>query len=125
MMVAGSAKGPGGAKKVKKGPGGRPGKGANNGPKGASPRHPPRRRSGAGEGPSTCEVPGCGKEADRSISFRKAREAMEDWKLEKDGPRRIHICKEHYRDFKKATRRERDMDRAGWMERTGRYDGGR
>ena len=71
-----------------------------------------------------CEVPKCEEEYTRSISFKKAKAAMNDWKLD-DGPRRIHVCKDHYREFKKATKKDRNLDKAGWMERSGRYDGNR
>jgi hypothetical protein len=102
------------------------GKGAGARPRGGGPKARKGRRlsgkSGARADDGACGVPGCDKESERSISFRKAKDAMEDWKLDK-GPRRIHVCKDHYREFKKATKRDRDIDRAGWMERTGRLDG--
>jgi len=95
-------------------------------PKGKGPR--PRRKSKAArkddEGDGTCGVPKCTNEAARSISFKKAKAAMGSWDLDK-GPRRLHVCKDHYKEFKKATRTDRELDKAGWTERSGRYDGGR
>jgi hypothetical protein len=88
--------------------------------KGASPRR--MRRSSKGEAKVTsCEVPGCDKEPDRSIAFKKAKDAMDDWKLDK-GSRRLHVCKDHYKEFKKATKKDRELDKAGWMDRAGKYE---
>jgi hypothetical protein len=93
------------------------------------PRGPRSRRRSSrggkddGDGPAVCDVKGCDKDSERSISFRKAREAMEDWGLAKDGPRRLKVCKDHYREFKKATKADRDIDRAGWSDMASRKDG--
>ena len=88
--------------------------------KGASPRQT-RRSSKRVDKVSSCEVPGCDKEPDRSIAFKKAKDAMDDWKLDK-GSRRLHVCKDHYKEFKKATKRDRELDKAGWMDRAGKYE---
>ncbi len=61
-----------------------------------------------------CGVQGCGKEARRSLSTRKVKEALPDLKLIGE-PRRIHLCKDHYRQFRKKTKEERDLDRATWQ----------
>jgi hypothetical protein len=53
-----------------------------------------------------CSVAGCGKPAERSISQNIAHEA----KLDVDEDlKRIHLCKEHYKAFKKATKTERKI----------------
>jgi hypothetical protein len=53
-----------------------------------------------------CDVTGCGKPAERSISQNIAQEAglavAEDLK-------RVHLCKEHYKAYKKATKTERKI----------------
>jgi hypothetical protein len=61
-----------------------------------------------------CGVQGCGKEARRSLSTRKVKEALPELKLIGE-PRRIHLCKDHYRQFRKKTKEERDLDRATWQ----------
>jgi len=61
-----------------------------------------------------CGVQGRGKEARRSLSTRKVKEALPELKLI-GGPRRIHLCKDHYRQFRKKTKEERDLDRATWQ----------
>jgi hypothetical protein len=65
-------------------------------------------------GPEVCGVQGCGKEAQRSLSTKKVKEALPDLKLIGD-PRRVHLCKDHYRQFRKKTKEERELDRATWQ----------
>jgi hypothetical protein len=61
-----------------------------------------------------CGVQGCGKEARRSLSTTKVKEALPDLKLIGE-PRRIHLCKDHYRQFRKKTKEERENERATWQ----------
>ena len=60
-----------------------------------------------------CGVQGCGKESRRSLSTTKVKEALPELKLIGE-PRRIHLCKDHYRQFRKKTKREREDERATW-----------
>ena len=53
-----------------------------------------------------CDVVGCGKPAERSISQNFAQEAGLDVDEEL---KRIHLCKEHYKEYKKATKTERKI----------------
>lgn len=57
-----------------------------------------------------CDVRGCGSEAERSISGDAATEAK--LKVD-DGLKRVHLCKEHYREYKKASRKERELSTLG------------
>jgi hypothetical protein len=57
-----------------------------------------------------CMVKGCGKEAERSVSGKAAIEA--ELAVE-EGEKRVHLCKEHYRKFKKATKQDRILDSLG------------
>jgi hypothetical protein len=61
-----------------------------------------------------CGVQGCGKEARRSLSTKKVKEALPDLKLIGE-PRRTHLCKDHYRQFRKKTKQERENERATWQ----------
>jgi len=54
-----------------------------------------------------CSVSGCGKEAIRSISAEKVRSA--GLKVG-SGERRAFLCKEHYREFKKKTKKEKKVE---------------
>ncbi|MCX6653081.1 MAG: hypothetical protein NT137_07005 [Methanomassiliicoccales archaeon] len=57
-----------------------------------------------------CMVKDCGKEAERSVSGESAREAGLDVE---EGTKRAHLCKDHYRQFKKATKQDRILDSLG------------
>jgi hypothetical protein len=58
-----------------------------------------------------CEVAGCGKEAARSVSRKAAERAIKGLPENK---RRVDLCREHSKEFKKATKESRDLDRLGW-----------
>ncbi len=55
-----------------------------------------------------CDVAGCAEAAERSLSRKKVKDAM-DWSL-KGEDKRTKLCKTHYRDFKKATKEERKIE---------------
>jgi hypothetical protein len=57
-----------------------------------------------------CDVKGCNKPAERSISGEAARSAKLD--VEED-LRRVHLCKNHYKQYKKASRRDRELESLG------------
>ena len=54
-----------------------------------------------------CSVSGCGKDAVRSISAAKVKSA--DLKVG-SGERRAYLCKEHYKEYKKKTKKERKTE---------------
>jgi hypothetical protein len=55
-----------------------------------------------------CTVTGCGKEAARSISADKVRTAG----LSVGGKEsRAYICKEHYKEFKKKTKKDKTLEK--------------
>jgi hypothetical protein len=58
-----------------------------------------------------CEVDGCSQRAERSINGKKALKAGLAVKAERGN---VHLCREHYRQFKKGTREERKLERLGW-----------
>ena len=51
---------------------------------------------------------GCGREAVRSISAEKARAAGLNVG---SGEKRAYICKEHYKEFKKRTKKDKTLDK--------------
>jgi hypothetical protein len=66
-------------------------------------------RKTRGEKPKQmCEVAGCNAESERSMSRKNVKEAME-WDL-KGGDRNVGLCREHYREFKKATKDGRKLE---------------
>jgi len=62
--------------------------------------------------PDRCSVEGCDKEAQKSLSRKKVADVLTN-SLE-DGGRRVHLCKDHYKQYKKATKKDRELERLGW-----------
>jgi hypothetical protein len=58
-----------------------------------------------------CEVMGCNEIAVRSVARMKASKALQN--LSGSG-RRIHLCKMHYKTYKKKTRAERKLETIRW-----------
>jgi len=54
-----------------------------------------------------CSVEGCSNEAIRSLSAAKVEEAG----LKVKGGRRAYLCKEHYKEYKKAIKKEKTLER--------------
>ena len=67
---------------------------------------PPQRKE-----EKVCQYPGCGKPAERSLPRKKAEGVL--GALEGSG-RRVHLCREHYKKFRKATKKERELERLSW-----------
>jgi len=54
-----------------------------------------------------CSVSGCNKDAVRSISSAKAKSAGLNIS---SGERRAYLCKEHYKEYKKKTKKEKKVE---------------
>ncbi len=54
-----------------------------------------------------CSVSGCGSEAARSISADKVKTAG----LKVGNEKRAYLCKEHYKDFKKKTKKDKQLEK--------------
>ncbi len=54
-----------------------------------------------------CSVSGCGSEAVRSISTEKVKPAG----LRVGNERRAYLCKEHYKEYKKKTKKDKQLER--------------
>ena len=51
---------------------------------------------------------GCSKPAERSINIKQAvRSKLE---LKSSDLRSVHLCKDHYREYKKETKTDRELD---------------
>ena len=70
----------------------------------------PRRR----EEPQRCDVSGCKEEAERSVSAKKYQGALPGSTFNGPVGRRVGVCRRHYKEFRKATKEERELDRLGW-----------
>jgi len=55
-----------------------------------------------------CSVSGCSREAVRSISTEKARSAGLNVGSDE---KRAYLCREHYKEFKKKTKKDKTMDK--------------
>jgi thymidine kinase len=62
-------------------------------------------RIGKGE---KCSVSGCGKDAIRSLSTEKAKSA--GLNIGSAG-KRAYLCREHYKEFKKKTKKDKTIDK--------------
>ena len=56
----------------------------------------------------TCDVMGCDKESARSLNIKQV--SQSDLTLKSEGIRNVHLCKEHYKSFKKQTQGVRAID---------------
>ncbi|MBQ8179620.1 MAG: hypothetical protein IJ026_04145 [Candidatus Methanomethylophilaceae archaeon] len=58
--------------------------------------------------PDTCDVAGCDRVCERSCNIKLV--ARSSLKLREEGLRQVHLCREHYREFKKETKSDRQID---------------
>lgn len=54
-----------------------------------------------------CSVIGCSNEAKRSLSSEKVKAAG----LKIEGAKRAYLCENHYKEFKKKTRKDRKVEK--------------
>jgi len=59
-----------------------------------------------------CSVEGCENKAARSLPVDKVTAAG----LKVQGTRRVYLCRDHYKEYKKATKKEKMLDK--WRYRT-------
>ena len=55
-----------------------------------------------------CSVSGCGREAVRSLSTEKVRSAGINVG---SSERRAYLCKEHYKEYKKKTKKDKQLEK--------------
>ncbi len=58
-----------------------------------------------------CSIDGCNTIAKRSVSMGRAKKVFSGFS---EDSRRAHLCKEHYRKFRKGTKKDRLMERLDW-----------
>ena len=59
-----------------------------------------------------CSVQGCDQKGERSITSNKAQMAA-DLEMDLTG-KRAYLCKSHYKEWKKAKKEDREIERARW-----------
>lgn len=55
-----------------------------------------------------CDVSGCSNEAVRSLNTDKAKKAG---LRVNSNEKRVYVCREHYKEFKKATKKDKTLDK--------------
>ena len=60
-----------------------------------------------------CNVFDCQEEVKRTLSFKKVQDALPKVKFEKV-TKKVHLCKDHYKQYKKATKDQRKMETLTW-----------
>ncbi len=63
-------------------------------------------KHGAAE--EVCDVAGCDKPAERSFNIKQV--SKSSLSLKSNDLRQVHLCKEHYKEFKKQTKTDRELD---------------
>ena len=58
----------------------------------------------------TCDVVGCSEPAHRAVSAKNVSKGGLKVKKERG---KAHLCKEHYKEYKKATKKDRELERLG------------
>ncbi|MEM0155676.1 MAG: hypothetical protein QW597_03630 [Thermoplasmataceae archaeon] len=59
----------------------------------------------------TCEVSGCDRESFKTVEGELASKVFSL----KEKKTKIHLCKEHYKEYKKNTKKERELKRMDWV----------
>ena len=61
-----------------------------------------------------CLVKGCEEPVKRSLSARSVKKALPDLEFKVKDPRKARLCKDHYKEYKKATKEDRKLERMSW-----------
>ena len=69
-------------------------------------------RHAAESEPKGGEVQGCSEPSERSISSKKVEKA--GLEISDGVGKRAHLCKKHYRELKKKTKKDRELESLGW-----------
>lgn len=64
---------------------------------------------------NTCDVKNCKEAKDRSLPYKKVKETVPSikWRSSLGKPKRVQVCRTHYREYRKATKEARQLDRLG------------
>jgi hypothetical protein len=71
------------------------------------------RKSKSDSDKERCDVSGCEEKVKKAVSYKKIQNALPNLKFDKPG-KRVHLCKNHYKDFKKVTKTERKLEKLTW-----------
>jgi hypothetical protein len=68
-------------------------------------------RKKEGDDKKDCDVKGCSLEAVRSISAKKVSKSGLNVPMSRGN---AHLCKDHYKEYKKSSKEERKLQRMSW-----------
>lgn len=63
--------------------------------------------AGHGSKIEICDVEGCDKESERSINYKQV--AKTSLALKAGEHRNVHLCKGHYKEYKKESKQDREI----------------
>ncbi len=75
-----------------------------------------RRKKDEKDDPDLCSVKGCQEQVKRSKSAKAVKKALPDMQYKVKDPKKVRLCKEHYKEYKKATKEERKLERMSWQK---------
>jgi hypothetical protein len=75
-----------------------------------------RRKKDKKDDPDLCSVKGCQEPLKRSMSAKAVEKAVPDMRFKVKDPKKVRLCKEHYKEYKKATKEERKLQRMSWSK---------
>jgi hypothetical protein len=73
-----------------------------------------RRKKDEKDDPDLCSVKGCQEPLKRKMSGKAVAKAVPDFQWKVKNPKKVRLCKEHYKEYKKATKEERKLERMSW-----------
>ncbi|MCL4328603.1 MAG: hypothetical protein M1151_02470 [Candidatus Thermoplasmatota archaeon] len=62
-------------------------------------------------GKKTCEVPECGEESYQTVPADLASKVF----TFKEIGTKVHLCRKHYKEYKKGTKNDRELRRMDWV----------
>ncbi len=68
----------------------------------------------------TCDVSGCSNEPVRSLPSSRVSKYLEvptgggKGRRGSKGKKRVHLCQDHYKEYKKSAKKDREIERLGW-----------
>jgi len=73
-----------------------------------------RRKKDEKDDPDLCSVKDCQEPLKRKLSGKAVAKAVPDFQWKVKNPKKVRLCKDHYKEYKKATKEDRKMERMSW-----------
>jgi hypothetical protein len=72
------------------------------------------KRKAEVDDPDRCSVKGCDLPVKRTLGAKGVQDALPEMRFKVDKPRKVRLCKDHYKEYKKATKEDRKLERLAW-----------